>query len=98
MTHIAIQEALNGKVVNWMEKLTDAGRHERRRSAFSCSSSPLHVEGLPSLLSGMCFSAMTGLVVKTIRALMFMEDPVHAGENACAIARNLENVATLGVL
>jgi len=23
MTHIAIQEALNGKVVNWMEKVTD---------------------------------------------------------------------------
>ena len=24
MTHIAIQEALNGKVVDWMEKVTDA--------------------------------------------------------------------------
>jgi len=23
MTHIAIQEALDGKVVNWMEKVTD---------------------------------------------------------------------------
>jgi hypothetical protein len=23
MTHIAIQEALNGKVVDWMEKVTD---------------------------------------------------------------------------
>ena len=24
MTHIAIQEALDGKVVEWMEKVTDA--------------------------------------------------------------------------
>lgn len=24
MTHIAVQEALNGKVVDWMEKVTDA--------------------------------------------------------------------------
>jgi len=24
MTHIAIQEALNGKPVDWMEKVTDA--------------------------------------------------------------------------
>jgi hypothetical protein len=23
MTHIAIQEALNGKVIQWMEKVTD---------------------------------------------------------------------------
>ena len=33
MTHIAIQEALNGKVVEWMEKVTDENtkrqRHER---------------------------------------------------------------------
>jgi hypothetical protein len=24
MSHIAVQEALDGKVVNWMEKVTDA--------------------------------------------------------------------------
>jgi quercetin dioxygenase-like cupin family protein len=34
MTHIAIQEALNGKVVDWMEKVTDKqyclGKQERR--------------------------------------------------------------------
>ena len=33
MTHIAIQEALNGKVVEWMEKVTDeqyqAGRGQK---------------------------------------------------------------------
>ena len=31
MTHIAIQEALDGKVVEWLEKVTDEqyqGRHE----------------------------------------------------------------------
>jgi quercetin dioxygenase-like cupin family protein len=36
MTHIAIQEALNGKVVNWMEKVTDeqylAGPTKNRRN------------------------------------------------------------------
>ena len=34
MTHIAIQEALNGEVVEWMEKVTDeeylSGKHESR--------------------------------------------------------------------
>ncbi len=24
MTHIAVQEALNGKVIDWIEKVTDA--------------------------------------------------------------------------
>jgi hypothetical protein len=34
MTHIAVQEALNGKVVEWMEQVTDKqyrlGKRERR--------------------------------------------------------------------
>ena len=29
MTHIAIQEALNGKVIDWMEKVSDAQYNER---------------------------------------------------------------------
>jgi hypothetical protein len=36
MTHIAIQEALNGKVVDWMEHVTDKQyrleKQERRKS------------------------------------------------------------------
>jgi len=31
MTHIAIQEELDGKVVNWMEKVGDEQYHPRRR-------------------------------------------------------------------
>ena len=31
MTHIAIQEELEGKVVNWMEKVGDEQYHPRRR-------------------------------------------------------------------
>jgi len=30
MTHIAIQEALNGKVVDWMEKVSDEQYHAVR--------------------------------------------------------------------
>jgi quercetin dioxygenase-like cupin family protein len=33
MTHIAIQEALNGKVVEWMEKVTDDDYHGRTTSS-----------------------------------------------------------------
>jgi hypothetical protein len=29
MTHIAIQEALNGKVVDWMEKVSDEQYNEQ---------------------------------------------------------------------
>jgi len=32
MTHIAIQEALDGKAVNWMEKVTDEEYQEKRPS------------------------------------------------------------------
>jgi len=32
MTHIAIQEALDGKVVNWMEKVSDE-QYRRARGA-----------------------------------------------------------------
>jgi len=31
MTHIAIQEALNGKVVDWMEKASDEQYNEQKR-------------------------------------------------------------------
>jgi quercetin dioxygenase-like cupin family protein len=34
MTHIAIQEALDGKAVNWMEKVTDEEYQEKRPSVF----------------------------------------------------------------
>ena len=32
MTHIAIQEALNGKVVEWMEHVTDAEYSSLRKA------------------------------------------------------------------
>ena len=37
MTHIAVQEELNGKVVDWMEKVTDskAEAFERQRATLS---------------------------------------------------------------
>jgi hypothetical protein len=31
MTHIAIQEALDGKVVDWMEKVSDEQYNEQKR-------------------------------------------------------------------
>jgi quercetin dioxygenase-like cupin family protein len=32
MTHIAIQEALDGKVVDWLEQVNDEQYHERSRT------------------------------------------------------------------
>jgi quercetin dioxygenase-like cupin family protein len=44
MTHIAIQEALDGKVVNWMEKVSDEEYQRRPMTSDECREKPPYVQ------------------------------------------------------